>query len=195
MRAPQELAAQIGNPVASFAINNNGVLVSLPTVGTAGLTAVSGTLIFGVNTQSNNTLAGETVFKANSSGNFSTTYKGATYSSSFIDSGSNGYFFSDASLRTCSGGDFYCPAATLSLSATNQAADGSASGTVAFNVINLVQLASTVRAAQVGGTIGSSSSASSTYFDWGLPFFYGRRVFVVMEGHAVNGKSGPLWAY
>jgi len=188
------LAAQISNPVASFAVNNNGLLMTMPAVGTAGLTSVSGTLIFGVNTQANNTIATETIFKANASGDFSTTYKGKTYSSSFIDSGSNGYFFTDSTIRACSGGDFYCPAATLSLTATNTAADGSASGTVNFNVVNLVGLASTITAAQVGGTVGSTTS-SSNYFDWGLPFFYGRRVFVVMEGNTVAGKSGPYWAY
>ncbi|RFP25804.1 DUF3443 domain-containing protein [Duganella sp. BJB488] len=184
------LASQVGNPVASFAVNNNGVLLVLPGVGASGLTSVSGTLIFGVNTQANNTIAGETLFTTNSGGDFSTTYKGKTYGASFIDSGSNGYFFNDSTLRTCSGGDFYCPASTLSLSATNAAADGSASGVVNFNVANLVQLASTISAAQVGGTAGTGN-----YFDWGLPFFYGRRVFVVMEGASVNGKTGPLWAY
>ena len=190
------LASQISNPVAAFAVNNNGVLVSLPAVGTAGLTAVSGTLIFGVNTQANNAIAGETVFKTDAGGDFSTTYKGKTYGSSFIDSGSNGYFFTDTGIRTCSGGDFFCPAAPLALSATNTAADGSASGTVDFNVVNLVQLASTVRAAQVGGTLtGTAGAGNSDHFDWGLPFFYGRRVFVVMEGRTVNGKTGPLWAY
>jgi hypothetical protein len=113
------LAKQISNPVASFAVNNNGLLITMPSVGTAGLTSVSGTLVFGVNTQSNNTIASETIFKANSSGDFSTTYKGKTYSASFIDSGSNGYFFTDSSIRQCSGGDFYCPASALSLTATN----------------------------------------------------------------------------
>jgi hypothetical protein len=188
------LASQISNPVASFAVNNNGLLMTLPAVGTAGLTSVSGTLIFGVNTQSNNSIATETIYKANASGDFSTTYKGKTYSASFIDSGSNGYFFTDSTIRQCSGGDFYCPASTLALTATNSASDGSASGTVNFNVVNLVGLASTITAAQVGGTVGSTTS-SSNYFDWGLPFFYGRRVFVVMEGNTVAGKSGPFWAY
>jgi hypothetical protein len=188
------LAAQISNPVASFAVNNNGLLITMPAVGTAGLTSVSGTMIFGVNTQANNTIASETIFKANSGGDFSTTYKGKTYSASFIDSGSNGYFFTDSTIRTCSGGDFYCPASTLALTATNTAADGSATGTVNFNVVNLVGLASTVTAAQVGGTV-SSTASSSNYFDWGMPFFYGRRVFVVMEGNTVAGKSGPYWAY
>ncbi|MCU6500425.1 DUF3443 domain-containing protein [Rugamonas sp. A1-17] len=184
------LASQVSNPVASFAVNNNGVVLVLPGVGVNGLTSVSGTLIFGVNTQANNSIGGETLFTTDSGGDFSTIYKGKTYGASFIDSGSNGYFFNDSTIRTCSGGDFYCPASTLSLSATNAAADGSASGTVNFSVANMVQLASTISAAQVGGTAGTGN-----YFDWGLPFFYGRRVFVVMEGASVNGKTGPLWAY
>ncbi|MYM68421.1 DUF3443 family protein [Pseudoduganella sp. FT55W] len=188
------LAKQISNPVASFAVNNNGLLITMPSVGTSGLTSVSGTLVFGVNTQSNNTIASETIYKANSSGDFSTTYKGKTYSASFIDSGSNGYFFTDSTIRQCSGGDFYCPASTLSLTATNAASDGSASGTVSFNVVNLVSLSSSITAAQVGGTVGSSTS-SGNYFDWGMPFFYGRRVFVVMENTTVAGKAGPYWAY
>ncbi|MRW89462.1 DUF3443 family protein [Duganella sp. FT80W] len=188
------LAKQISNPVSSFSTNNNGVMISIPAVGTAGLTSVSGTLYFGVNTQNNNTISSETIYKANSSGDFSTTYKGKTYTASFIDSGSNGYFFTDSTIQKCSGGDFYCPASTLSLSATNAASDGSASGTVSFNVVNLVALASTINAAQVGGTVGSSSSSSS-YFDWGLPFFYGRKVFVVMEDTTVASKAGPFWAY
>ncbi|TFW17207.1 DUF3443 domain-containing protein [Duganella callida] len=183
------LAQQIGNPVASFSTNNNGVLIALPAVGTAGLTSVSGTLIFGVNTQSNNTIGSATIYQANSGGDFSTTYQGKTYSASFIDSGSNGYFFSDSSIRQCSGGDFYCPAAPLALSATNTAADGSVSGAVSFSLVNLVALDSTISAAQVGGTAGGS------YFDWGLPFFYGRRVFVVMEDATTGGKTGPYWAY
>jgi len=61
-------------------------------------------------------------------------------------------------------------------------------------VVNLVNLASTINAAQVGGTVGSGSS-SGNYFDWGMPFFYGRRVFVVMENNTVAGKTGPYWAY
>ena len=191
------LARQIGNPVAAFASNNNGLLITMPAVGTAGLTSVNGTLIFGVNTQSNNTIAGETLYQANGNGDFTTTYKGKAYSASFIDSGSNSYFFPDSSIRQCSGGDFYCPASPLSLSAVNTAADGSASGTIGFNVVNMVSLDSTITAAQVGGTVGSSSSSSSagTYFDWGMPFFYGRRVFVVLEGASVAGKTGPYWAY
>jgi hypothetical protein len=187
------LAQQVSNPVASFAKNNNGVLLVLPSVGTAGATSISGSLIFGVGTQTNNAITGETVYKANNSGNFNTTYKGRVYSASFIDSGSNGYFFNDSTLRSCSGSSgFYCPTGTQSLSAVNASYDSSSSGTVSFNLVNANNLGSSISAAQIGGTLGGSSSASlGNAFDWGLPFFYGRRVFVVFEGSG----AGPYWAY
>ena len=191
------LAQQVGNPVASFAVNNNGVLLVLPGVDTGGATSVSGSLIFGVGTQTNNAIGGETVYKANSGGDFSTTYKGRVYSASFIDSGSNGYFFNDSSLRSCGGsGDFYCPTATENLSAVNSSYDGSSSGTVSFSIVNLDNLADAISAAQVGGTLGSQSGTSQgNAFDWGLPFFYGRRVFVVFEDSATANGTGPYWAY
>jgi hypothetical protein len=191
------LATQVSNPVASFAKNNNGVLLVLPAVGAAGATSLSGSLIFGVGTQSNNAIAGETVFKANSSGDFSTTYQGRTYSASFIDSGSNGYFFNDSSQRACSGGSgFYCPTSTQTLSATNAAWDGSSSGTVSFSIVNADNLGASISAAQIGGTLNSgSSTALGNAFDWGLPFFYGRRVFIVLEGSSSANGAGPYWAY
>ncbi|MFA9219347.1 MAG: DUF3443 family protein, partial [Sphingomonadaceae bacterium] len=191
------LAQQVSNPVAAFASNNNGVLLVLPAVGTAGATSISGSLIFGVGTQTNNAIASETVYLANSSGNFSTTYNGRTYSASFIDSGSNGYFFNDSTLRSCSGNTgFYCPASPQSLGAVNTAYDGSSSGTVSFNIVNASNLGSAISAAQIGGTLSASSSAAlGNTFDWGLPFFYGRRVFVVLEGSNTSRGSGPYWAY
>jgi hypothetical protein len=33
------------------------------------------------------------------------------------------------------------------------------------------------------------------YFDWGLPFFYGRSVFTAIEGQAAGSAVGPYYAY
>lgn len=187
------LAQQVSNPVASFASDNNGVLLVLPSVPTAGAATLTGTLVFGVNTQGNNTIAGETIYRTNNQGNFSTSYKGKILSDSFIDSGSNGLFFDDSTIANCSqSSGFYCPATTLSLSAVNTAADGSASGTVNFIIVNEQNLDDSIVAASIGGTAGSALPNS---FDWGLPFFFGRRVFVVIEGASVGGSVGPYWAY
>ena len=37
--------------------------------------------------------------------------------------------------------------------------------------------------------------AGSDYFDWGLPFFYGRGVFYAIEGASVEGGQTPFVAY
>ena len=91
------LAAQLQNPVWMFPQDNNGLAITLPQVGGAGSVSLSGSMIFGIGTQSDNTLGGAQAQGADSGGNFTTTFKGAPYSGSFIDSGSSGYFFLDSS--------------------------------------------------------------------------------------------------
>ncbi|HJV01533.1 MAG TPA: DUF3443 domain-containing protein [Burkholderiaceae bacterium] len=192
------LARQVSNPVAAFAANNNGVLLVLPAVSANGATSISGTLVFGVGTQANNAISGESIYRADSStGDFNTTYKGKTYSASFIDSGSNAYFFADTGIPSCTvSAGFYCPLGTLSLTATNASFDGSNAGAVSFIVVNMDGLPNSITAASIGGTVDNRGSVSiSNGFDWGLPFFFGRRVFVVFEGSSATAGNGPYWAY
>lgn len=183
------LRNQVTNPVSAFAVDNNGVLLKLPSVPPGGTSRLAGTLVFGIGTQANNQLGGATVYAANSRGNFTTVYKGKSLTSSFIDSGSNGLFFEDETIQKCSTG-FYCPTSTLSLSAVNMAHDGSRSGTVSFTVENVYALSADIAAAHAGGSLDLSGS-----FDWGLPFFFGRSVFVAMSGANTPGGTGPYWAY
>jgi hypothetical protein len=126
------------------------------------------------------------VFTVNNQGNFTTTYKGQSFTSSFIDSGSNAIFFPDPSLPVCS--NFYCPPAPLSLSAVNTSAAG-VSGTVEFLVESLPSVGPDA-AGHLAGDIGLSRS-----FDWGLPFFFGRTVFVATAGASTSKGAGPFWAY
>jgi len=186
------LANQVANPVAAFASDNNGVVLAMPAVPAGGATTLTGALIFGIDTQANNTIGTATVYAANSSGNFTTTYKGVSLTSSFLDSGSNGLFFSDNTIPRCSSSfGFYCPPATLFLSAVNTSADRAATGTVNFTVENLQALDPAVRAASVGGSLTRRSRA----FDWGMPFFFGRTVFVAIDGASTLHGTGPYWAY
>lgn len=190
----ESLQDQVQNPVPSFPADDNGVLIQLPTVGAEGASTASGSLIFGVGTQSNNGLGGAQVYTTDDLGNFTTVYAGTSYPSSFIDSGSNGLFFLSSSvtgITQCSDSDaaFYCPSKTVSLSAQNVGQNGT-SGTVAFSIANAEQLFSTDNAAF--SDLGGHNSGA---FDWGVPFFLGRKVFVAIEGEQTSAGPGPYWAY
>lgn len=119
----ESLAQQVQNPVTLFATDNNGVIVELLAV-SAPETSVSGALVFGIGTQSNNGLNGATVYTVDANGNFITTYKGQSYNTSFIDSGSHAIFFLNSSttgIPVCPDTKFYyCPSTTVNLSAINQ---------------------------------------------------------------------------
>lgn len=191
----ESLAQQVQNPVASFATDNNGVIVELPAVSGAE-PSVSGSLIFGIGTQSNNGLGGATVFGTDSMGNFNTTYQNTTYVS-FLDSGSNGVYFLNSSstgLPICSSITFwYCPSSTQTISVLNEAETGTngASATATFIVGNAAALTSNFNAAAVNGVGGPGPGM----FDFGLPFFFGRNVYVAIEGKSTPGGTGPYSAY
>lgn len=184
---------QLKNPVPLFASDNNGFLIDLPAVSVAGTTSLSGSLIFGIGTQSNNQLASGTVLTTRASGYITTVLSGPALTSSFIDSGSNGIYFDSGSIPTCAGAAwFYCPASLTSLSATLVGANG-VNNTVSFFIDNALALfASGPKAVlpTLSGPIGNAN-----IFDWGLPFFYGRRVFVGIEGQPSILGAGPLYAY
>ncbi len=199
------LAQQVTNPVASFTTDNNGIIIQLPSVsGTA--RSVSGSLIFGIGTQSNNGLGSAKVFGLNGNGGVGTTYNGTSLPQSFIDSGSNAYFFPDSNITACTTNKgFYCPASTLNLTGTITGTN-SASSNVSFSVANADTMFNTgttiaVAPALAGSSLSVNNTTPSTFngsqtFDWGLPFYYGRSVYTAIEGqNTANGGMGPYFAF
>jgi len=191
----ESISSQVPNPVILFASDNNGVLIQLPSVSGAE-TTVTGSLIFGIGTQSNNALGSATVYTIDpSSGNFTTVYNGISYTdSSFIDSGSNGIYFLDSNTTgfpACADASYwYCPSSTQNLSATNKGSNG-ATGSVSFVVGNADTLTANLSDAAVNGLAGPDPGT----IDWGLPFFFGRAVFTSIEGQDTPAGAGPFWAY
>lgn len=196
------LANQVPNPVSRLSADNNGVTIQLPSVPAAGVASTSGSLFFGVNTQADNALGSARVFTLTNTGTLTVTYNGTARSGSFIDSGSNGNFFSDPSIAVCAGGSFYCPVTssgaptTLTESAIVTGTNNVAA-TVSFTVSNASQAFSTDVTALPGlaGPNFSLQGDAQTAFDFGLPFFYGRTVYVVIAGSSVNGTGGPAIAF
>jgi hypothetical protein len=189
----ESVSAQVPNPVGLFASDNNGVLIELPAVSGA-QPSLSGSLIFGIGTQSNNALGHAAVYTTDSSADFTTTFMGHAYSQSFIDSGSNAVFFLDSNttgIAACTKATgFYCPSSTENLSATVTGAN-SASATINFSVGNAESLFSNPGDFVFGDLAGPSSGR----FDWGLPFFFGRNVFTAIDGATTPAGSGPYWAF
>jgi len=184
---------QVQNPVAAFAADSNGVLVDLPSTGNA--PSLSGSLIFGIGTQNNNALGNAQVLTVDGSGNITTDFKSKTNIPSFLDTGSNGYFFLDSSttgVPTCPAPNdsFYCPSSPADLSATNSGTNN-ASNTVNFTIENANTLFSNL-SDNVFPTLGGPNTG---IFDWGLPFFYGQKVFVAIENRNTPGGTGPFVAY
>lgn len=206
----QALAAQLQNPVWMFSGDNNGVLIQLNALAANGQATGTGFLIFGIGTQSNNALGSASPLQVDSNGNFSANFKGTSFTgSSFIDSGSNGFFFLDSATLTnqfsvsmpdCpqSGNakGYYCPAATTPFSVTvvgNTLADTPIGAThvVNYNIANASLLFNSNFSAF--DSIGGAGSPGS--FDFGLPFFFGKSVFTAIEGQNTPIGSGPYFAF
>ena len=185
---------QLKNPVPLFAQDNNGILIELPAVATATAATLTGTLTFGIYTQSNNQFAPGTLLTTDTLGNFTTSLAGRTYTSSFFDTGSNGLFFDSTAIIPCgaNGAGFYCPDSLTSFSANLMGANA-VGGTVSFAIENATSLfgdGSQHVLPALAGPLGDGAS-----FDWGLPFFYGRRLFIGIEGQPSSLGTGPFYAF
>ena len=197
------LTGQLQNPVWMFPQDNNGLAIVLPQVGAAGAVSVSGSMIFGIGTQSNNGLGSAQAQAADNTGNFTTTFNGVPYTTSYIDSGSSGFFILDSTttgLPNCASSSdaagFYCPTSPASFTAITSGRNPNGSGTtvsanIAFSIANGVSLIDSPNTAfnNLGGP------AFDKVFDWGLPFFFGRTVFIGIESQTSAAGTGPYWAY
>lgn len=196
-------AQQVANPITAFAQDNNGSILEFPTVGTA-MANVSGTLTFGINTQLNNNIGGATVYAVSDSV-FTTVFENQQLTNSFLDSGSNELFFPNfAAIALCSDGSSYCPPGPVLLSAENEGANNVGTRTVNFQVDNYENDIDDNPGDAAFGNIAAGGDQNtpcqngkgSCVFDWGLPFFYGRKVFTSIDTQTVaNEPNPPWWAY
>jgi Protein of unknown function (DUF3443) len=188
---------QVANPIPYFTTDNNGSILMLPSVASSGAASLSGQLVFGIGTQGNNSLGNAQVIGVSpSNGTFTTVQDGATYTSSIMDSGSTGLFFQSGVLPTCASPNntYYCPSSTEQLSAVIKGVNGVTSA-VSFEVGNATTLKQTDSGDSVMPLLAGPAYVASTVFDWGLPFFYGRNVYVAVEQQSTPGGMGPYVAY
>jgi hypothetical protein len=194
---------QVPNPVTHFAADNNGSIIVLPSVAAGGASNVTGSLIFGIDTQTDNASGTQTVLTVDEDAELLMTFNGQTLGNSFIDSGSNGIYFNDTSIATCTAPpndptsqivNFYCPANTLNLEVSIQGMNGVMANNLTFGVGNTETMLNSNFDAypQLAGTIPAGNAGT---FDYGLPFFYGKRVAVAVEGAMTTAGTGPYIAF
>jgi hypothetical protein len=188
------LTQQVQNPVWMFSTDNNGVIVELPSPPAAGAATLSGSLVFGIGTQSNNGIGSAKIYTVDANGNFTTIYNNQRYSGSFLDTGSNGLFFLTSGItgmQVCrDASSFYCPTTQQNLSASNVGVNGT-TATINFSVTSADTIFSQANVSAASSLAGPNPGV----FDWGLPFFYGRNVFTAIESQSTPSGVGPYWAY
>jgi hypothetical protein len=198
---------QVTNPDFLFATDNNGVLIQV-TAASSNTTSVTGTMVFGIGTQTNNALSSAvTIYTLDpNAGTFTTVFAGQTLPDSIVDTGSSAYYFPSGTdapiLPVCQDDtELYCPSTTqypqgAPLQGTIQGGNGTLAN-VDFTVGNGDTLNRLIQADgyTVVPTLGATAGNLLTTFDWGLPFFYGRPVYVGNQGATISGQTGPLIAF
>lgn len=183
---------EVMNPVAAFPRDNNGTIIRLPKLPAGGQASVTGELIFGIGTQSNNALPSNVnVLALDEHGEFTTQYQGQAFNWSALDSGTNGFAFQDDSIPTASG--WYTPSSALNLAATMEATSGKGAPVkMPFTIDNAVRVSANGYAAY--DNVGWYQS-SLRMFMWGLPFFYGRSVYTTVGISAIGKQNGSFVAF
>jgi hypothetical protein len=193
------LVNQVTNPVTMFATDNNGVVISFPhLVNANGDATIQGQLLFGIATQADNALSATslTVLGADSNGDFRASYNGSpTALLARIDSGSEAYAFYDPTIPPCASGLFsgyYCPTTPpQSVSVVNNGVGtNNSSATVNFAIADPGSFVA--GAAAVDGLAGGANSAK---LFWGMPFFYGRKIYFGIDQRVSGPYTGPYYAY
>ncbi len=188
------LPDQLQNPVLALGANTNGILIELPALSSPSAATVTGTLTFGIGTEDDNALGDAAVLTVDGEGDFSASFDGQLWPTSYIDSGSNANFFDDPALPSCRvSTGFYCPGSRFTSPVENRGLNGTATSET-VTVDDADQLLDQHPTDSVFPTIAGPSGDATT-FDWGLPFFLGRRVFVAIEGQAAPGAPTPYVAY
>jgi Protein of unknown function (DUF3443) len=196
---------QLQHVVARFPTDNNGFAIQMDSVPSAGAATATGKMIFGLGTRTNNQFPTLQVLPTSSQGylygtlSSNSVLAGGSFSSTFLDTGSNGIFF-DSYIPNCAlvmsnGSDFYCPLSDIVFNVVL----GSVSAAQARATFTLSNAASLFQKGNAAlPTLGGALSAPG-FLDLGLPFFYGKTVVIGIDGMPITGvgtgtATGPFYA-
>ncbi|WZV76732.1 DUF3443 family protein [Burkholderia pseudomallei] len=150
----------VTNPVAGFTQDNNGVSMQIQPVSDFGATSVFGQLIFGINTASNNRIAGAAILYTDQNGDLSVN-TGTRTMPGFIDSGTASYFFpDDGSIPICSDNrNWYCPPSPMSVNVDVIAGDASVDRPSSYRLSSYDSISADMEVAPTGKAAPCSTMA------------------------------------
>jgi hypothetical protein len=198
-------AQAVQNPVYLLPQDNNGVIVYLDPISDQGASQGTGAVVLGVATESNNdptfVSSGDAYHCVNSNSSaFFTNYKGQQIWQSIADTGSNMLYFQDSSLPQCPLTIFstgYCPNPAVNLTASVQGTAG-APQALEFTVGNGAALFDSGNSA-FNDLAAPLQLTGGIDFDWGLPFFFGRSVFISYGSSTStvcgSGITANMWGF
>lgn len=184
------LTSQAANLIPLLPADNNGVVISINAPLSTGSQTVSGTMTFGINTESNNSLGSTPLLTVSSTGAFNTTYAGTIYPSYLTSSAYANYFYNTTIPACLDYTNYYCPSGALVQNATLVSADNLVSVSNTFTVDNADIDFANYRYSALPGLGGVQASSTSSFY-WGLPTFFGRSIFLLYTGQTTAGITGP----
>ncbi|MET3448256.1 DUF3443 family protein [Ralstonia sp. 1138] len=187
----QSSPVTVKNSVAAFAADNNGVSLQVAPVPDLGTPAAVGQMIFGINTTSNNQIAGLTVLSTDANGYINVS-DGTQTIPGFIDSGTAYYIYPNKrKVQTCpDNSTWFCPSSPTDIDITLTGAIGPQRLSTSYRLTNYDAFAAETGIEVVPvGAPGSVFGDGSAWYALGLPFYGGRRIY----GSIQNSDNDPMY--
>ena len=182
----------VANPVSFLgASDNNGLILTLPSIAASGVPMAQGTLTFGLDTRYDNRTTGFEAIPTDGVVDIGVTVQGQSYPNSAIDSGSNGYFGAlnlpyDSATLSFTPSTLQVLPITLSNGVGGQPTVAWPASIDIGNGLAL-QNGKAFALDDVGAYMDTPSSILL-----GLPFFFGRSIAYAMSGMSSGLGVGPI---
>ena len=191
---------EVVNPIAMLSDDsyNNGLTLVFPSLGENGASNITGSVILGVGTNGQNQIIDNVkVYPSSASSSFPIGMPVQFNSKNingFLDTGSNFLFFNDSSIAGCSGNNMYCPTTTTSITPANLSNTGAYINTD-ISIANANTVLGTNNTAFSNIGYDSSGTGLNGFFDYGLPFFFGKTVYIGFNTKSSSIESNAYWAF